>query len=183
MSATLGDLSEALDSHARVGPGLSVASATGMVVGMTSPHRSRRHLELLHAAGARPETRTVPVAVRDAYVAKALDRMRADPAAPFTVATLARMVGLSRQAFARRFVAAIGESPVRHLTRIRMQAAARLVVTTDEGLAAIAERVGYRSEFAFNRAFKRTFGVPPGSYRRLAQRVPTTVARTTRLAA
>lgn len=85
----------------------------------------------------------------------------------WTVSKLARRVGLSRPAFARRFVEQTGQSPVRYLTSARMQRAAELVRDTREGLARIGAQVGYDSEFAFNRAFKRFHHVAPGTFRRL----------------
>jgi transcriptional regulator GlxA family with amidase domain len=109
-------------------------------------------------------------AVRDAQVQRAIERMRAQLDAPWTVTKLARSVGLSRPAFARRFVESTGLSPLKFLTRCRMERAAELLRTSDVGLRSVAERVGYGSEFAFNRAFKRHFQVAPGSYRRMALR-------------
>jgi AraC-like DNA-binding protein len=87
--------------------------------------------------------------------------------ARWTVSKLARRVGLSRPAFARRFVAQTGQSPLRYLTRARMLRAAELIRDTREGLARIGTQVGYDSEFAFNRAFKRFHHVAPGTFRRL----------------
>jgi len=102
----------------------------------------------------------------DDAVRRAVDIMRADLAAAWTVTSLARRVGLSRPAFARRFRESEGTSPMRHLTRLRLDEAARLLRVTDDGLAGVAARVGYASEFAFNRAFKRHHGQAPGLYRR-----------------
>jgi AraC-like DNA-binding protein len=82
--------------------------------------------------------------------------------------------------FAREFQRALGLSPMRYLTQRRMQAAAALLLGSDATLAEVARRVGYESEYAFNRAFKRHFQVPPGIYR---QRQPATVACGLRLAA
>ena len=87
----------------------------------------------------------------------------------WTVTMLARKVGLSRPAFARRFVEATGVSPLRYLTRCRMERAAELLASSQESLPRIGELVGYDSEFAFNRAFKRHFFVAPGSFRRAAR--------------
>lgn len=102
----------------------------------------------------------------DEAVQRALSLLRNNLAAPWTVTSLARRVGLSRPVLARRFRAREGVSPMRRLTELRMEEAARLLGTTDEGLAAVGQRVGYASEFAFNRAFKRHYGVAPGRYRR-----------------
>lgn len=95
----------------------------------------------------------------------ALDAMHRDPAAPWTVATLATEAGLSRAAFARRFTALVGQPPLGYLTWWRMTTAARLLKTTDAPLRAVASQVGYVSEFAFAHAFKRTHHTAPGKYR------------------
>ncbi len=92
--------------------------------------------------------------------------MKGDLAAAWTVTSLARRVGLSRPAFARRFRESEGTSPKRYLAALRLDEAARLLRVTDAGLAQVAVRVGYSSEFAFNRAFKRRHGWAPGGYRR-----------------
>lgn len=105
-------------------------------------------------------------AICDGQIARALDHLHARPADPWTVEGLARAAGLSRAAFARRFVAATGVAPLRYLAQWRMQLSERLLVETDESLASIAARVGYESEFAFSRAFKRHRGVAPGAFRR-----------------
>lgn len=126
--------------------------------------RGPSHLQLVHDA-----TRlTPPAAPRDAQVARAVALMRAEPAARWTVTKLARRVGLSRPAFARRFLASTGSSPMRYLCKLRMERAADLLRDASLGLAEVAEEVGYSSEFAFNRAFKRHHRLPPGSYRRAA---------------
>jgi AraC-like DNA-binding protein len=108
--------------------------------------------------------------VRDARIEKALELLNQDIAKRWTVALLARAVGLSRPVFARQFMHVLGLSPMRYLTQKRMQVAASLLLGSDASLADVASRVGYRSEFAFNRAFKRHHQVPPGIYR---QRPPT----------
>ena len=102
----------------------------------------------------------------DLVVARALSAMKAEPARRWTVASLARIAGLSRAAFARRFVFATNTSPLRWLTCHRLAVAQVRLVTTDDGLAAIAADVGYASEFALAKAFKRLFGVAPGRFRR-----------------
>lgn len=96
----------------------------------------------------------------------AMALMQAEPAKRWTVERVARAVGLSRAVFARRFEAAAGTTPMRYLARLRMILAARLLRDTDQGLAEIAATVGYDSEFAFSRAFKRHHGVAPGVFRR-----------------
>ncbi|MFY0539422.1 helix-turn-helix transcriptional regulator [Nannocystis pusilla] len=92
--------------------------------------------------------------------------MQAKPTERWTVAALAKAAGLSRAAFARRFLAELGAPPLRHLTTIRMQRAARRLAESDDSLAAIAAEVGYDSEFAFSRAFKRHTGEAPAAFRR-----------------
>lgn len=103
---------------------------------------------------------------RDERVNRAIALMQGDLTRRWTVSALARAVCLSRPAFARRFVEAKGVSPLRYLKGLRMERAKRLLEETDDGLARVGSLVGYDSEFAFNRAFKRWYGVAPGSYRR-----------------
>lgn len=105
-------------------------------------------------------------ALSDPPIADALSAIHADPSAPWTVQQLAAAAGLSRSTFARRFRQHVGEAPLGYLTRWRMIAAARLLRDTDEPLRAVARRVGYVSEFAFSRAFRREYAVAPGRYRR-----------------
>jgi AraC-like DNA-binding protein len=109
-----------------------------------------------------------PGPLRDARVERALEILNADISKRWTVELLARAVGLSRPVFARQFVRALGLSPMRYLTEKRMQIAASILLGSDTALAQIAIRVGYSSELAFNRAFKRHYQVPPGGYRRQA---------------
>ena len=118
--------------------------------------------------------------LRDARVEKALDLLNADIAKRWTVEILARAVGLSRPAFAQQFMRVLGLSPMRYLTQRRMQVAASILLGSGAALAEVATRVGYRSEFAFNRAFKRHYQVPPGVYR---QRPPTASCIGLRMAA
>jgi AraC-like DNA-binding protein len=79
---------------------------------------------------------------------------------------LATQAGLSRAAFARRFTELAGQPPLTYLTWWRMTLAARLLQSTDVTVDTIAGRVGYRSEYAFSKAFKRELGLPPARYRR-----------------
>jgi AraC-like DNA-binding protein len=116
----------------------------------------------------------------DRAVRQALLIMKADVKLLGGVAALAAQVGLSRAAFVRRFSAAVGLPPAKYLTWLRMRRAARLLVTTDAGLAAIADELGYSSEFTFSRAFRRWHGVSPGTYR---QRPEASTIRSSALAA
>jgi AraC-like DNA-binding protein len=117
--------------------------------------------------------------LRDSRVERALELLNADIAKRWTVELLARAVGLSRPAFARQFLRVLGLSPMRYLTERRMQLAASLLLGSDAALAEVAVRVGYCSEFAFNRAFKRHYRVPPGVFRRQ----PTRASSALRMAA
>ena len=92
--------------------------------------------------------------------------MHERPAEPWTLATLARSVNLSRATLARRFTELVGEPPLTYLTRWRMDLAARRLREPNEPVNVIAHGVGYTSEFAFSRAFTRLRGEPPGRYRR-----------------
>jgi len=104
----------------------------------------------------------------DPQVARALRLMRERPAAPWTVSKLAGAVGLSRSAFADRFRAATGESPMRSLTRYRLERAAAYLRRSDAGLREIARRTGYDSEVSVSKAFRRQYGTSPGAYRKAA---------------
>lgn len=103
--------------------------------------------------------------MRDPLVGRAVALLHAEPARPWTTATLADAIAVSRTTLSRRFPAAVGETPGAYLTRWRMDLAARRLAHTDEPLEAIAESVGYSSVHAFNRAFRRARGAPPGRFR------------------
>jgi len=105
-------------------------------------------------------------AMRDPHIGAALGHMHAAPERAWTIESLARTVGMSRSAFASRFTELVGEAPLRHLARWRMQLAATLL--SDGLLRAheVAARVGYDSEAAFSRTFKRYTGQPPRVFRR-----------------
>ena len=104
--------------------------------------------------------------VRDRFVGKALTLMHQNPGQAWTVDALAAEVGLSRSALAQRFTDLLDQPPMQYLTRWRLTLAAQRLRSEDASLAAVAEQVGYESEAAFNRAFKREFGVPPATWRR-----------------
>lgn len=104
--------------------------------------------------------------LRDPQVGAALALMHARPAEEWTLEHLAREVGMSRSVFAERFVYFMNEPPMQYLTRWRMQLAARLLERQGCAIAQVAEEVGYESEAAFNRAFKKCVGLPPGAWRR-----------------
>jgi transcriptional regulator GlxA family with amidase domain len=126
---------------------------------------------LVYLARSRPDGARLQglPAVLDGRVAKALQAMRAEPAKRWTVEGLAKTAGLSRAAFARQFRLHTGTSPRLYLARLRMKLAAELLLHSDAGLAEVAAGVGYDSEFAFSRAFKRHHGIAPGVFRRQAR--------------
>ena len=102
---------------------------------------------------------------RDPIVGKSLGLLHTRIAHPWTIADLANEVGISRSALVERFTRYLSEPPMTYLTRWRLQLAARSLEKTSRGVADIAADIGYESEAAFNRAFKREFGQPPGRYR------------------
>jgi len=102
---------------------------------------------------------------RDPIVGKSLGLLHSRIAHPWTIADLADQVGISRSALVERFTRYLSEPPMTYLTRWRLQLAARSLERTSRGVAEIGSDVGYESEAAFNRAFKREFGQPPGRYR------------------
>jgi AraC-like DNA-binding protein len=108
--------------------------------------------------------------LRDRFVARALTLMHARPAHPWTVEDLASRVGMSRSGLAQRFADLLGVPPMQYLAQWRLQLAAQQLRLGDRSLTLVAEEVGYDSEAAFNRAFKREFGVPPATWRRNAGR-------------
>jgi len=102
---------------------------------------------------------------RDPEIGKTLALLHRNPAEPWTLATLAREVGISRSVLADRFRHYMGEPLMSYLTRWRLQLGARMLKSSSRSVADIAADVGYESEPAFNRAFKREFEVPPARYR------------------
>jgi len=103
--------------------------------------------------------------LHDPQIARVLRLIHADPKRGWTVAALGKEAGISRSALAERFTALIGESPMRYLAGWRMQLAKRLLRESGQGIATIAAEVGYESEAAFNRAFRRLVGRPPATWR------------------
>jgi len=119
-----------------------------------------------HMATLPPEGKGWLAGVRDPHVGRALALLHAEPEKPWTVDALARAAALSRSALAERFTALMNESPMQYLTRWRLALAARTLRSGSDSVARVAESSGYESEAAFNRAFKREFGVPPAAWRR-----------------
>ena len=105
-------------------------------------------------------------ALRDDQIGRALTLIHRDPARAWTVAGLADEVAMSRSAFAARFTELVGEPPMHYVARWRMQVALTWLKEEGAALGELAYRLGYQSEAAFSRAFKRMMGVPPGAVRR-----------------
>ena len=110
----------------------------------------------------------------DAVIGQVLSLLHESPAHPWTVEELARRAGTSRSRLAERFRYFLNESPMAYLTRWRLSMAAGRLQSSDETVAAVAEGVGYQSETAFNRAFRKQFDVPPAQFRRMRQSVTAT---------
>jgi AraC-like DNA-binding protein len=116
-------------------------------------------------------------ALVDPKIGRALSVMHANPEKPWTVTTLAREAGQSRSGFATRFRAAVGQSPMDYLARWRVEVGADLLVHEDLTVGEAAARVGYETDAAFTRVFKRQFGTPPARYRRQRAQSSTSGAR------
>lgn len=104
-------------------------------------------------------------ALQDPMIGEALSLLHADPARDWSVDALAERLHQSRSGLSQRFVALVGEPPIRYLTRWRMHLAAELLASSNLRVSQIAERVGYDSEPAFSRAFRRYLGEAPVEYR------------------
>ena len=105
-------------------------------------------------------------ALVDPNLGPALRAIHEKPADPWTVADLASRAGMSRSAFAAHFADVIGEAPIEYLSRWRLRKAASMLRAGNAGIAEIAANVGYDSEAAFSKAFKRSIGITPGAFRR-----------------
>jgi AraC-like DNA-binding protein len=118
---------------------------------------------------ASEEQVTRGLAHADPTVGEALRLMHHHPEHGWTIASLAREVGVSRAALARRFGDLVGEPPMTYLTHWRLSLAADLLVATDDAIDSVARRVGYGSGFALSAAFKRVRGVSPQQHRKAAR--------------
>lgn len=123
-----------------------------------------------HAASLPADGRGLFAALKDSHVGKTLALMHGQPHHPWTVEEFAQRVALSRSALSKRFAQLVGETPMQYLTRWRLALAARELRSSDQAIVRIADEAGYESEAAFNRAFKREFGLPPAAWRRAAGR-------------
>ena len=121
----------------------------------------RRYLETL------PSDRLDWLAgLRDPYIGRALGEIHRNPAADWSLESLARRVAMSRSAFAEHFTRFVGTPPMQYLTNWRMQVAAGQLLSTTDSVTAVANAVGYDSEAAFSRAFKKVVGAPPSEWRK-----------------
>lgn len=124
---------------------------------------ARRYLDSL------PEDATGWLAgLRDRYIGRALSLLHQFLDRSWTLDDLGRQVGLSRSALHERFTQFLGQPPMQYLANWRIQLGSRLLRETPQTVASIALDVGYESEAAFSRAFKRLVGLPPGAWRRCA---------------
>jgi AraC-like DNA-binding protein len=163
------------------GAGNSGWSAQFLQQAVAESHASRlgseamlaRMSEMLFVDAVRRYVETLPpdgfgwlAGLRDRFVGRALALLHERPADPWTIDELGREVGLSRSALHERFVQFVGQAPMQYLAHWRMQLASGLLRSSNATVAAIALDVGYDSEAAFARAFKRLVGVPPARWRR-----------------
>ena len=164
-------------------PGGAIGGFIRSAVGEAAEHRPGsdavldRLSELVFVDAVRRYLETLPAdrtdwlsALRDPFVGRALTALHRFPARPWTLETLAHDVGMSRSALAERFMQFVSQPPMQYLTRWRLQLAANQLLNGSDSVAAIAERVGYESEAAFSRAFKRIVGMPPSEWRKAGSR-------------
>jgi AraC-like DNA-binding protein len=131
-----------------------------------------------HAESLSPEGSGWLAGLRDRFVGRALALLHENPAQDWTIDELSRQVGLSRSALHERFMQYLGEAPMHYLARWRMQVASGLLRSSNATVASIALDVGYDSEAAFARAFKRMVGMPPAAWRRSVTSPPESSGRT-----
>jgi AraC-like DNA-binding protein len=129
----------------------------------------RAHLLTMSAAGATKPPNWLR-GLTDSRIAQALAQIHGSPEEAWTLARLASHAAMSRTAFAERFRALVGQAPMGYLATWRMQKAAYFLEMGTMSIAQIATRVGYASELAFAKAFRRVIGMPPGAYQRRAIR-------------
>jgi transcriptional regulator GlxA family with amidase domain len=108
-------------------------------------------------------------ALRDPLVGQAIALLHAEPARDWTVTELAQAVAASRSVLVERFNRLLGRPPIRYLTEWRLNLASGLLRTTERSVSEIAASVGYSSDEAFSRAFKRAFGQAPARWRTVPQ--------------
>ena len=161
------------------GPVAATAQAVQAVLrdspGPGSPAILGRLMEVLfvevvrrHASRLPPDARGILAACRDPVVSRAIASLHAEPSRHWTIEDLAADAGASRTVLGERFAKLLGAAPIEYLARLRMQLAAERLRSTRQSLIQVAEAVGYESEAAFSRAFRRIVGVSPGAWREAA---------------
>ena len=145
-------------------PRIGGESVLGRLSELMFLHVVRRYLEGLPADKADWLS-----GLRDVPIGRALAALHRHPARAWTLQSLAREAGISRSVLAERFLQFVGHPPIEYLTSWRMQLAANQLRSSTESVAEIANRVGYESEAAFSRAFKKAVGAPPSEWRRTPQ--------------
>ena len=129
-------------------------------------------LVLRHHMMRTPQLKGFLGALKDERVARALGALHRRPGDSWRVHTLAREAGMSRTVFAERFATLLGRTPMQYLAAWRMHLADEMLRTRRASVAQVAERLGYQTETAFRRAFRRVRGVGPGEVRRRARNGP-----------
>ncbi len=142
-------------------PGLGTQAMTELLMKQCLIGLLRQHL--LHDGAASP----LSAALQHPRLARAVLAILDQPAAPHSVGSLADHAGMSRASFAGHFSNAFQQGPIDFVQKVRLRIAARLLTTTDLPLKIIAQTVGYASHPSFTRAFSKTYGLEPMSYRRL----------------
>jgi AraC-like DNA-binding protein len=145
-------------------PRIGGESVLGRLSELMFLHVVRRYLE-----GLPPEQTDWLAGLRDEPVGRALAALHRNPARAWTLQSLAREAGISRSVLAERFTQFVGHPPIEYLTSWRMQLAANQLRSSTDSVAEIANRVGYESEAAFSRAFKKAAGAPPSEWRKTPQ--------------
>lgn len=159
-----------------IGPVISQAAAESAQQGRGSGAVLERLSEMMFVDTVRRYLESAPgggagwlSGLRDRYVGRALALIHERPAHPWTVDKLGREVGLSRSALHERFNQHLGQAPAQYLASWRIQLGSRLLRETQRTVVSIAQDVGYESEAAFSRAFRRLVGSPPATWRRMQQ--------------
>lgn len=119
-----------------------------------------------YITGLPAEDRGWLAGVRDPAIGRALALMHTQPDFEWTIASLARRIGMSRTRLAERFHHFLDDSPIAYLTKWRLKLGAEMLASSDQSVSEVAAAVGYGSEATFNRAFKREYGEPPAKYRK-----------------
>lgn len=151
---------QAVQAVLRDSPGPGAPAILGRLMEVLFVEVVRRHANRLPA-----DAQGMLAACRDLVVSRAISRLHAEPSRHWTVEDLAAEAGASRTVLGERFAKMVGAAPIEYLARLRMQLAAERLRTTRQSLGQVAEAVGYESEAAFSRAFRRIVGVSPGAWR------------------